>query len=87
MTRVWGRAGSEVGDDVLPSISLRFREKTGMCGVPVISVCVPGCVHFKVRKCGKMIDRGETGSKGLDSEEERCFDLVRGLKRIPTESG
>lgn len=41
----------------------------------------------RLGKCGKMMDRGETGSKGLDSEEERCFDLVRGLKRMATESG
>lgn len=40
----------------------------------------------RLGKRGTMIDRAETGSKGLDSEEERCFDLVRGLRRITVES-
>lgn len=43
--------------------------------------CYLACIS-RFGKQGQMKDRAETGSKGLDSEEKRCFDLVRGLKRI-----
>lgn len=67
------QARSEVGDDVLPSVYVCFRENTGVC-VRVISY--GRALSFE--NPGLMIEGEETGGRGL----EGCFDLVRSFKRI-----